>query len=72
MWKFIEQNVRRQIHTHARVSNVHCVKSFRTQIDKAYNSDIPNHLLPTKLLRGAPIWKVLLLWTPNVLHTHSR
>ena len=39
MWKFIEQNVRRKIHTHARVPNVHCVKSFRTQIDKAYNSD---------------------------------
>ena len=39
MWTFIEQNVRRKIHTHARVPNVHCVKSFRTQIDKAYNSD---------------------------------
>ena len=39
IWKFIEQNVRRKIHTHARVPNVHCAKSFRTQIDKAYNSD---------------------------------
>ena len=37
--KFIEQNVRRKIHTHVRVPNVHCVKSFKTQIDKAYNSD---------------------------------
>ena len=39
MWKFIEQNVRRKIHTHARVPNVHCVKSFRNQINKAYNLD---------------------------------
>ena len=41
MWKFIGQNVRWKIHTHARVPNAHCVKLFRTRIDKVYNFVYP-------------------------------